>query len=867
MHRLSFSRILFLFVLLSAITSLGAQTVHRVGSEPPWVVKSSETFDEARSDEDPVHHLFYSRQQHLPSKAGYYRIVSQLNTTEGVQGLSNVEVMLDPTFQRVTFHSISVIRDGERIDKMSGITPEISRLEKNADQAIYDKSVQVIYFLSDIRVGDIIDYSYTVTGRSPAYKDEYEGWFYQALGAPIDRMYLSVLSDIKLSMTTLNDGEEFTLDRPGGQWRYTWETEDIEAVPYDPYAAPWDLQLPYAHLTTLESWEDVGSLFAPLYKVNPDVGKRLALQLSKERGGVDIGVLDVVDFVQNEIRYLGQESGLSAYKPSDPKVIMDRRFGDCKDKSYLLVHLLQGLGVRAHPMLVSIESVHGVRDWPPGNNFDHCIVQYEINGIRYHIDPTIAAQGGALPARAVPDYGYGLVLDGKSTELLSINTQAVSAPEMSVTETFDMITADSATLQVTSRLTGARADDLRLQLRQRGEKALSIDYENYYKSLYPGLSMSDPISFYESPRYNEVNMVESYTIPDIWSGSSPESLVLYYAELSQVLDHSQKNSGERLYTPSPGSYSYTTMFSSDNRFDEYDNEWSIQGDGYFYKNRIIQSQSGNLSIKHLYSLDKSIIGADNSEKFLQDHRQIAENLAIELTPHGLAMSQAGPTSFVAILAAVGLVAAIIFLLWRIHQIDPPDKSDGYQSVSPWFYLLVVGAVITVLFQLYSFIMEGSIYFSKALWSFDEYIVPVDIYFKVLLVLEFVAMPFYILAYSYLAYIVISRRTLAKSYTVGVLLINLVLMGICAGLCHMATTQLTDAALIGEYNKAAIRAAVQCGIWIPVLLLTEASHSMFCKRLADKNVQLSPVDSDVISEAPIEDKSAGDADSVNPSRPS
>ncbi len=45
-------------------------------------------------------------------------------------------------------------------------------------------------------------------------------------------------------------------------------------------------------------------------------------------------------FVQDEIRYMGIEMGIYSHRPNSPERVLKQRYGDCKDKSLLLVHLL-----------------------------------------------------------------------------------------------------------------------------------------------------------------------------------------------------------------------------------------------------------------------------------------------------------------------------------------------------------------------------------------------------------------------------------------------------------------------------------------------------------------------------------------------
>jgi len=60
---------------------------------------------------------------------------------------------------------------------------------------------------------------------------------------------------------------------------------------------------------------------------------------------------------------------------------VQRRYGDCKDKTYLLVSLLRAVGIEADPMLVSLTTPKTpARLLPTPDAFDHVVAQARING-------------------------------------------------------------------------------------------------------------------------------------------------------------------------------------------------------------------------------------------------------------------------------------------------------------------------------------------------------------------------------------------------------------------------------------------------------------------------------------------------------
>lgn len=133
--------------------------------------------------------------------------------------------------------------------------------------------------------------------------------------------------------------------------------------------------------------------------------------LNKEILGEKEITLNLIRYVQDEIRYLGLESGIGAYKPHSPEKVYQQKFGDCKDKSLLLVALLQKEGISAYPLLVNTSIRQNLNQFQPSNRiFDHCVVAINLDDNNYFIDPTLSLQGGDLDHTYFPDYGLGLLV-------------------------------------------------------------------------------------------------------------------------------------------------------------------------------------------------------------------------------------------------------------------------------------------------------------------------------------------------------------------------------------------------------------------------------------------------------------------------
>lgn len=151
---------------------------------------------------------------------------------------------------------------------------------------------------------------------------------------------------------------------------------------YEKDAPDWYEQYPVVQLSQFPAWKDIVdgglTLFALPGSPNHEVDAQ-AKQLASTAHSDAERALNVIRFVQEEIRYTGLELGSGAYQPSQPQEVLERRYGDCKDKTLLAVALLRDLGIDASPVLVSTRWVgHLHTRLPSPGNFNHTIVKVRV---------------------------------------------------------------------------------------------------------------------------------------------------------------------------------------------------------------------------------------------------------------------------------------------------------------------------------------------------------------------------------------------------------------------------------------------------------------------------------------------------------
>lgn len=88
------------------------------------------------------------------------------------------------------------------------------------------------------------------------------------------------------------------------------------------------------------------------------------------------------EFLQRDVSYLSVSLGkdyIAGYRPHPPADVLKNRFGDCKDKVTLMLAMLQSIGEKAYPVLVSSGSPLMVNEKWPGAVFNHVIVGLPVD--------------------------------------------------------------------------------------------------------------------------------------------------------------------------------------------------------------------------------------------------------------------------------------------------------------------------------------------------------------------------------------------------------------------------------------------------------------------------------------------------------
>jgi hypothetical protein len=287
------------------------------------------------------------------------------------------------------------------------ITPEgkIIPLNENAIKVVtpfssypsYSDYKVLTFSMPGVTVGSIIDYKILKKKQRPEIDGKFSNEFYFQTYDPTHLCRYKVVTpkDVNLKYLVLNPlpGKQLfpKIIHDGNKSINLWEYKNIPQIIKEKSMPPTDEVAFRILVTTMNSWEEFSNWWRKKIegKTEPDEAiKRKVVELTKDLSTSKEKIEAIFDYVKSEIRYVYISLGLSGYEPENARKVFENKYGDCKDKSTLLISMLRTAGIPAYYVLIPTSSVGNlIKDFPYPFQFNHCIVAIEKEGKYNFIDP------------------------------------------------------------------------------------------------------------------------------------------------------------------------------------------------------------------------------------------------------------------------------------------------------------------------------------------------------------------------------------------------------------------------------------------------------------------------------------------------
>lgn len=441
---LRYAAVSLLALSCSSVALAGEEPLYEAA--PDWVVP----VDLAEIDRDPSNDRIIADTQIRIEEGRHWEYTDQIYRVSSLSDLTEVGTLQAqwlPDKGDLIVHEISILRDGRRIDLVAqGERLEVLRREQMLEQHIIDGELTATLSVPGLSVGDELRMAYSVTTSDQALGKEVQSlsylWRKPSTEADFARVLISWPEDLDVHYQAGPNYELAPAEKRSG---HNWLEVSLPLPEADDL--PGDAPLRYRQPTilrasTFDGWGEVSSVMAPYFATEGalDGLDDLKAKVEKIRGDHSTDLeraVAALELVQEDIRYLLNGLDGGNYIPQDVATTWDKKYGDCKAKTLILLALLDELGIEAEPVLASVNAGNAVpASLPLPGAFDHVLVRATIDGNLYYLDGTSLGANMALVGN-VPPFEYALPLRAEGADLEPIVQVLPRAAEMILTMDVD----------------------------------------------------------------------------------------------------------------------------------------------------------------------------------------------------------------------------------------------------------------------------------------------------------------------------------------------------------------------------------------------------------------------------------------------
>ncbi len=702
-----------------------------VTAPPGWITAVDAEQPDPKNSQ--LEYLLIDRQLRAEDKgsSSYTHFAVHLGNQSAVDDESHLQITYRPSTERITLHRLTIRRGGQKIDQLQRARISTLRRELDLEQGIIDGDLTTSIVLEDVRVGDVLEYSYTRAIGEDGLGTEFSDAFTTQWSIPVRHSYLRLLHPAarKIAVKNTNAAEQPTVSVDGAWRELVWQWRGLTTIPSEEDRPVWFDHYPYIQFSESQSWQAVARWAQRLYPRVPLSSELQSLVAQLRKSGVtkQEHIIQALRFVQDEVRYTGIEIGPGGYQPQPPNVVLKRRFGDCKEKSYLLVTLLEAFGVDARPALVSTYRRQAARDsLPSAAAFNHMIVRVEHEGKVYWFDPTRTLQGGTLDSAQQAHFGAALVVDDAG-KFETMPAEVLDAPDISIVERFDLKAGvfEKAKMNIESTYLGAEADRMRSYIADTSKDEVTRQYLNFYKDQFPNISVSAPFVVNDDRSGNKLALTESYALNPAFTKQDTDDK--HYFELHAHVVRSAARAPKTIVRTAPLRLNHPThvryqaVVNLPEPWTIKDLDETISAPGFTYNSSVRYKRDTVTASYEFKTLADDIPAADVPEhaRKLEAVREdayyylsYAADAAAEPAPFKLSMTM--------LFAILGGVAGGGLLVRWLHRYENagfpgPAPANAPTGIGGWLVLPALGTIVTPLVVGYTFYAWRD-YFDAGVWA-------------------------------------------------------------------------------------------------------------------------------------------------------
>lgn len=438
---------------------------------PPWVIPAP-TPTLSQTPDGASHRVVYADQQFHLGPAGIEAFQAYRLKILRADALAagNITLSWSPDAGDARVHYVRIVRDNKVIDVLRTAKFQILQREGFLERAALNGELTAALQVPGLQVDDELEVAVTTRHKDPTLGDHLFGFsqlpptgqpgaFRIRVVMPAGgSMHWRVSPDVTVSPTTA-----------GGQTELLYELRDPHAAVIADGAPARVNVRRFIEVSDFASWADVSRRFAPLFEkasvLSPQSPLRKEIaRIAAANSDPPKRIEAALQLVQDRIRYVYIGLNGGNYLPATADQTWERRFGDCKAKTVLLLAVLRELGIRGEAVLVNSLGGDGINErLPTPAVFDHVLVRVALGGRTYWLDGTRLGDRRMDP---MPQLRWVLPvrIDGADLERLAASPpkwpDSIGVIDADATRGFDQ----KAAIKVQQALRGDSALEIRSKL-------------------------------------------------------------------------------------------------------------------------------------------------------------------------------------------------------------------------------------------------------------------------------------------------------------------------------------------------------------------------------------------------------------------
>ena len=571
----------------------GASVGFSITPTPSWVSPVA-AYAGTELPSAPVQVLLRDHQTRVGAEATvrYQHAIRLVRESSGLQKAAQLEIDFDPGYQQLQLHRLEIWRNGSRIDKLDRKLVKLLQRETQLERQIVDGRMTASIVVDDLRVGDRLEWAASLVGDNPVFGKRFvdQEWTTSSLG-PIGTLQYRLIApaERQIRYRLAETGTQVSEQTAGRLRETVFRRSLVPQFHYDQLLPAAEHYRDQIELSEFASWAEVADwadgLFKKAVSGSPaltELASRIRAQAADPMQRLQLAL----DFVQQEVRYFGTENGINSHQPAAADQVLKQRFGDCKDKTALLVRLLADLDIQSTPVLVSVAHREAVKSRLASPlAFDHAIARVQIGDQSLWLDPTRSHQRGSPASRQASGLGYALAAKSGSQDLLAFapardelraeTYERFDFPSLAQEGRFESVTVfhgDLAEWMLELRAS-MPADEFERMLRQEVIRA------------YPSLQADGAPEFEPVDERNAVRVKQRYAVRDFWRLHERRLLVADFALTTLISplrlpDPTPRTTGMRLALPGVYLHQLRYDFGDDVASQDYSNRFQDANDQY-----------------------------------------------------------------------------------------------------------------------------------------------------------------------------------------------------------------------------------------------------------------------------------------------